>query len=55
MKVNLKIKDLINKPEEEDLLKNDDGNDNGPQDLKDELHLNHFCCGICKNIAIMPI
>ena len=38
-KVVLKLQDLANKPEDEDILLNEDGTPNGPQNLCQELQI----------------
>ena len=41
-KVVLKHEDIANKPEDEDILLDEEGNKNGPQTLSEELHLKKF-------------
>ena len=55
-KVVLKHKDIVNKPEDEDILMDDEGKPNGPQNLSEELHLNKFfTCFLCKNVPVAPV
>merc|ERR1712146_61112 len=55
-KVVLKHSDIVNKPEDEDIMLDEEGNPNGPQTLAEELHLNKFfTCAICKNVPVMPV